>query len=86
MEEGKGKALQKQQERKRKDSQLERIPSILVFGSLVSQPEKDRDWTGPRPIRTANSQDRKRPKTTNSQDRKRPKTAVWSSVLHNLGI
>ena len=25
----------------------------LVFGSPVSQPEKDRDWTGPRPIRTA---------------------------------
>ena len=51
------------------------VPLGLVFGSLVSQPEKDRDWTRPRLIRTANS-----------QDRKRPKTAVRSSVLHNLGI
>jgi len=48
--------------------------SPVVFGSPVSKPEKDRDWTGPRPIRT-----------TNSQDRKRLKTAVRSSVLHNLG-
>jgi hypothetical protein len=46
----------------------------VVFGSPVSKPEKNRDWTGPRLIRTANS-----------QDRKRPKTAVRSSVLHNLG-
>ena len=39
----------------------------LVFGSPVSQPEKDRDWTGPRPIRTANSQDRKRLKTARAR-------------------
>ena len=47
----------------------------LVFGSPVLGPEKNQDWTGPRLIGTANS-----------QDRKRPKTAVRSSVPHNLEI
>src|ERR1700678_669170 len=33
----------------------------LVLGSPVSGLQKDRDWTGPRPVRTRNSQDRRRP-------------------------
>ena len=30
----------------------------VVLGSPVSGLQKDRDWTGPRPVRTGNSQDR----------------------------
>jgi hypothetical protein len=32
----------------------------LVLGSPVSGLQKDRDWTGPRPVKTGNSQDRRR--------------------------
>src|SRR5271168_1711504 len=34
--------------------------SLLVLGSPVSGLQKDRDWTGPRPVRTGNSQDCRR--------------------------
>jgi len=33
----------------------------LVFGSPVTRLEKNQDWTGPQPIRTAKCQDRSRP-------------------------
>ena len=46
------------------------IHLLLVFGSPVTWPEKDRNRTGPWPIRTANN-----------QDRWRPQTAVRSTVL-----
>src|SRR5271168_781268 len=32
----------------------------IVLGSPVSGLQKDRDWTGPRPVRTGNSRDRRR--------------------------
>src|SRR5271168_2931693 len=35
-------------------------PASLVLGSPVSGLQKDRDWTGPRPVRTGNSRDRRR--------------------------
>jgi len=45
-----------------------RVPSLaiilymlLVFGSPVTGPEKDRDQTGPGPEKTGNFEDRKRP-------------------------